>query len=238
MSLLDFLKAPRNSVAREKLLHMKAALEMRLHAAKFEAQIQMTEPEIDNNGYDFTVSHGHYHLYLQNKSVIKKSRWKKQVVHPIFLQPSFCDFNVAPGVDGVSAWSGEGASGGVLLHVIDEEAAERDSLRVTYHYFDIFFAGAVAVGLFSHGHFSQTEAQNLLREIRDGCASDRLKIPFRAFLPVSSPAAVIALRFHLPNPSNYISLIRPAYELVMGGEGINADLNEIWEESVSPWVLN
>ena len=79
MSLLDFLKAPRNSVAREKLLHMKAALEMRLHAAKFEAQIQMTEPEIDNNGYDFTVSHGHYHLYLQNKSVIKNPVGKNRL---------------------------------------------------------------------------------------------------------------------------------------------------------------
>lgn len=51
MSLYEFFKDPSNFVAREKLLNMKAALDLKQTAAKYRVQLHLTEPEIDNQGY-------------------------------------------------------------------------------------------------------------------------------------------------------------------------------------------
>lgn len=38
------------------MLHMKAALDMKVASARCGCQLDMTEPEILNNGFDFTIS--------------------------------------------------------------------------------------------------------------------------------------------------------------------------------------
>lgn len=73
MSLADFCVEPANYVARERMLHMKAVLEMKIAAASCGIQLQMTEPEIDNQGFDFTIASGYDLLYVQNKSTLDNS---------------------------------------------------------------------------------------------------------------------------------------------------------------------
>ena len=131
---------------------------------------------------------------------------------------------------------GKGASGGVLLHVIDKEAAYCGNLSVTYRYFDIFYAGAVAAGLYNVRTFPQNQARELLRKIQAGAHGERITLPIAAFLPIRSPAAVIALRFHLPSPTNYASVIRTACELAERREVVK-EFGEIWRESIAPWVI-
>ena len=96
--------------------------------------------------------------------------------------------------------------GGALLHIVSKEAAEHGRLEVKYYYFDIFYAAAVEQGVWQDRRFKREEARNTLRQIRDGNWGERITLPLRAFLPINSPAAILAFRFHMPRPSNYISL--------------------------------
>lgn len=115
MGLSDFLRSNQNFIARERLLHMKASLEMKLHAASSEEQLKITEPEIDNDGYDFVMTLRHYHVYIQSKATLDQVHVTSWNVHPVLLQASFCDRDIAPVVDGIPIWGvGEGASGAVL----------------------------------------------------------------------------------------------------------------------------
>lgn len=154
MSLYEFCHSPEHFVARERLLHMEAALDMKLHAA-CNLQLQMTEPEIDNEGYDFTVVLGYDLLYIQNKATLSDASVTAWEIHPTLLQASFADRDIAPVIDGLPVGGyGAGASGGVLLHVIDAVAARDNEFRVSYYYFDVFFAAALALGIWKNPGFT------------------------------------------------------------------------------------
>ena len=86
MSLFEFLSSNQNFVARERLLHMKSLLEMKIHAAASDEQLKATEPEIDNDGYDFVISLQNYHLFIQNKATIDQANVRSWDVHPVLLQ--------------------------------------------------------------------------------------------------------------------------------------------------------
>lgn len=123
------------------------------------------------------------------------------------------------------------------LHVIDEQAAYRGDLSVAYRYFDVFYAGAVAAGLYHVKDFSREQARELLRKIQAGTHGERLTLPVTAFLPIRSPAAIIALRFHLPSPTNYQSVIRKACELAESGKDIES-FGHCWRASIAPWAVD
>jgi hypothetical protein len=53
-----------------------------------------------------------------------------------------------------------------------------------------------------------------------------MTLPMGAFLPISSPAAVLAFRFRMPRPSNYISL----------GHQCPDGLEELWCAEVRNWL--
>ena len=226
MSLSDFLKDPHHSVARERMLHMKATLDMKVAAATCGYQLHMTEPEIDNSGFDFIIAHRYDKIHIQNKSTVDGSGVYSWDFHPLLFQVPFLERDISPIVDGYPVGGAEGAMGGALLHIVSEEAAKDGRLEVKYYYFDIFYISAVEQGLWDSKRLGREEAKNILRMIRDGNWSERISLPFRAFLPISSPAAIVAFRLHMPRSSNYISL----------GHNCPSGLEELWRAEIRHWL--
>jgi hypothetical protein len=236
MDLYAFCTAPEHYVARERLLYTKVTYEMKLHGASFGEQLQMTEPEIDNQGYDFSTALGYHLLYLQNKATLSDTGVRSWDVHPVLLQPAFHDRDLAPMVDGFPVGGLIGASGGVLLHIIDADAARKNQMQVAYRYFDVFYASAVASGLWESQDFSRSDAKKVLRAIQTGNPGDRISLPIKAFLPIRSPAAIVAFRFHIPSPSNYISLGCAAMKQDERDKTLAESLKMIWRAEVSYWT--
>ena len=137
MTLVDFLSDPKHFVARERLLHTKATLDMKLAAAHCGVQLQVTEPEIDNLGHDFIASVSFDQVYLQNKATLSKANVERWEIHTRFLEASFKDRDLAPVVHGLPVGGMAGAFGGFLLHEVSTEAAALGELKVSYWYFDI-----------------------------------------------------------------------------------------------------
>lgn len=204
MSLYDFCRNPGSLVARERLLFMRTLYEMKLHGACHGVQLLMTEPEIDRDGFDFSVAWGYHHLFLQNKTTLSDTSVSSWSIHTELLAAAWHDRDLAPVANGLPVMLPDAASGGVLLHVIDAEAAKRNELKVADFYFDIFFAAGVATGAHEVAGFSPKRAGDLLSKIQEG--APRIELPKCAFFPVRSPAAAVALRFHIPAGSNYVSL--------------------------------
>jgi len=221
MSLYDFIKADEHHVARERLLYTRAAYEMKLHGAQHGVQVQMTEPEIDNRGYDFTVVIGYEPLHLQNKATVSDTTVGRWDIHASLIQPRWHDRDLAPFNRGLPIGNYDGASGGVLLHEICAQAAKAGELKVRYFYFDQYYAAGVASGAVAAPGFSAKDAADLLDLLQN--AVGRFQLPKRAFLPISSPAAILALRMQTPGPSNYMSL---------AGEG---DVIGLWSHELEAW---
>lgn len=213
LNLATFLKRPADSVARERLLHLKAVYEMRLFAAQLGEQIQITEPEIDNNGHDFTLIRGNYGFPIQNKAAIRPGGARQWSIRAGLLQAAYADRDLVPNLDGQAA-SGysDGASGGVLLHLVDRAAAEAGELKVGYAYLDIFLIIATAAGICLNRGFSAAEAKELLRRLRDARETESVTLPERWFLGISSPAAVVDFRLGV-RPNNYVSCCCSGNEL-------------------------
>ncbi|WP_421707523.1 hypothetical protein [Algihabitans sp.] len=229
MGLFDFLNSPRHFVAREKLLHLRAAYEMKLAAARSGEQLLMTEPEIDNSGHDFVASINYDLLYVQNKSTLSGANVNAWNVHPKLLQVPYGDRDISPQIDHSPIGGIDGAMGGVLLHEIDSEAAQQDKLKISYFYFDIFFAAAVQSGLWVSPNFCREKARSIMEKIAHGERGDRISLPKQAMLPIRSPAALVAFRFHLPWPSNWISLGR------LSNEQPEVIKNH-WRSEIGQWV--
>ena len=113
------------------MLHMKAALDMKVAAARCGCQLHMTEPEIDNNGFDFTIAHRYEHLHVQNKAAMSGSGVSSWDFHPQLFQVPLLERDISPSVDGNPVGGAEGALGGALLHIVSKEAVENGRLEVT-----------------------------------------------------------------------------------------------------------
>lgn len=204
MSLYDFVKADEHHVARERLLYLRAVYEMKLHGARCGEQVQMTEPEIDNRGYDFTVMVGYEPLHLQNKATVSDAKVGRWDIHARLIRPRWHDRDLAPFHRGLPVGGYDGASGGVLLHEICAAAAKDGQLLVRYSYFDHYYAAGVASGAVKARGFPAKAAVELLDRLQN--ATGRFWLPKRAFLPIASPAAILALRMAMPDPSSYMRL--------------------------------
>lgn len=229
MSLFEFFQAPENFVARERILHMKSVLEMKTAAAAHGVQIQMTEPEIDNHGFDFTIFRGYDRLCIQNKATISGSRVSSWKAHPQHFQIPFLERQLWPEVDGLPIGSIEGAMGGLLIHRVSREAAEQNKLYVEYFYFDIFYASAVASGAYRSKKFSPQEARDILLKINKGDRGQRIVVPFKAMIPIKSPAALLSFRLDIPSPSNYVPIGRLPSHRVSG-------LEELFRAEIRDWL--
>lgn len=230
MTLVDFLSDPKHFVARERLLHTKATLDMKLAAAHCGVQLQVTEPEIDNLGHDFIASVSFDQVYLQNKATLSKANVERWEIHTRFLEASFKDRDLAPVVHGLPVGGMAGAFGGFLLHEVSTEAAALGELKVSYWYFDIIFANAVRTGLWKSNTFSPQQAESLLVDIAKADRGGRVKIRKAFMLPITSPNAILNFRLHLPRPSNWNSL---------GSVNDTWDQNRLvdhWRREISCWV--
>lgn len=212
MSLLEFCASTGSFTRpRERLLHHKAVYELKLAAAKWGGLVQVSEPEIDDLGHDFVLSVGRTALHVQNKAAIVPGGGTSWDFHAAHLTPGFSDRDVAPLVDGIPLWWPTGGGGVVLLHEIDRKAAAAGELQVSYGFFDLYYAAAVAHGFFEAPSFSSNSALQLLRSIFDlPNERSRISIPRAAFLPVKSPGAILQLRFAMPSPCNFVSVWRDA----------------------------
>lgn len=230
MTLADFVSDPKHFVARERLLHMKAVLDMKLTAAHCGIQLQVTEPEIDNLGHDFIASVAFDQVYLQNKATLTRAKVDSWEIHTRFLEASFKDRDLAPVINGFLVGGMDGAFGGFLLHEISTEAAALGELRVSYWYFDIIFANAVRTGLWRSDTFSPQQAESLLFDIAKADHGGRVKIRKAFMLPITSPSAIVNFRLHLPQVSNWNSLgsVNEAW-------GDNC-LVEDWRREINCWV--
>lgn len=230
MSLLAFVSSPEHFVARERLLHMKAALEMKMAAAHCSVQLQMTEPEIDNLGHDFIAAIAFDQVFLQNKATVDTAGVRSWDLNARFLQASFTDRDLAPVVRGLPVGGLEGAFGGFLLHEISADSANLGHLDVKYWYFDIIFANAVRTGLWKAAYFSPQQAEDLLDEIGRAERGEKICVKKDYMLPIKSPKAIVQFRFHLPRPSNWMSL---------GSKDLGVwppEIPNLWELEVRQWT--
>ena len=235
MSLFDFLIEPKNFVARERLLHNKLVYEMKVYAASHNRQIQMTEPEIDNRGYDFTVTDDvcYEALHIQSKSALVPGGASSWSIYAGILQPSWHDRDIVPDLDGLPIPGLAGATGGILLQLIDTKSAKENELVIDYRYLDIFCIYANFLGLRKWPYYSPEKARAMLKLLQNSNATDRICIPKSAFLPIKSPAAMLAFRFHIPFSTNFVSNIKLANSLQQKGCKDMHALN--WQKVTDQW---
>lgn len=227
MPLEVFLRDPSAYVARERLLFAKVAFELKLIAARDNAQLQITEPEIDNIGHDFFASIDFNGIYLQNKSVLSDASTDRWEVHCKFLQTSFENRDIAPKIDTLPVGL-EGGYGGVLLHEVDMSAAANDDLLVRYSYFDINLANLVRQSVISLPGFSPKEADDLLRELTYAGSGARVTLKRAWLLPITGIEAIAALRMHIGSFSNWMSL--------GGQDGLAGPLGQHTAREVAFWT--
>jgi hypothetical protein len=227
--LLSFLRGP-NFVPRERLMHVRAIAEMKLHGALHDAVILVSEPEIDMDGYDCSVTSEYDSILIQNKVALSRNGAREWSVRGSLLRPGFGDRDLLPLFRGLPLWASLGGAGCVLLHLVDEDAAGRDELKVTYHLCDIFYLAAVAFGVAASDRMTAHDAGHVLRAIQNSGDGDHVTLPRRAFLPLKSAASIVALRLGIPAQNNYVSSIAQADEDPQSA-------GEKWARTVGQWVM-
>jgi hypothetical protein len=181
-------------------------------------------------GHDFIAAIAFYQIFLQNKATVDTAGVTSWDLHARFLQASFADRDLAPVVRGLPIGGIEGAFGGFLLHEISADSAKLGHLDVKYWYFDIIFANAVRTGLWKTAKFSPQQAENLLDRIGRAGRGEKISVKRDYMLPIESPKAIVQFRFHLPSPSNWMSI--GSKDLGVSPPGIP----NLWELEVSQWT--
>lgn len=228
MALRNFISAPRHTVERERLLHLKAALELRLHAAKFGSRILVSEPEIDVEGFDFTLSSEFESLCIQSKGTLKSSGARSWQIRAALIKPSFYNRDLMPDLDGykVGGYS-LGGTGGILLHIIDDDAATSDVFDVSYRYLDIYWLIGVASGVAGKSLKMRKRALQLLRDIRAADDDQVIQLRLSDFAKLKSLPVLAMLRLHVGFRSNWASSCHAGGDLAELGEP--GDFALAWE---------
>lgn len=224
MSLRKFISESHRMTERERLLHLTAAQELKLHAAKHDARLMITEPEIDIEGFDFTISSEFESVYLQSKGTLKKGGAKSWCIRAALLKPSFYNRDLMPDLDGYKVGGyAIGATGGVLLHIIDEDAADADRLEISYRYLDIYWLIGVASGVAGRSEIDRKRAIELLRIIREADDEKRIELKLADFAKLKSLSAIPVLRLHIGGMSNWASSCHAGRDLAeLGNPGDHA----------------
>jgi hypothetical protein len=204
--LQDFIASPSQSIERERLLHLTIAREFKLHAAIHGARLMITEPELDIEGFDFSISSEFESVYIQSKGTMTRSGRESWQIRAALLKPSFYNRDLMPDLDGCKVGGyATGATGGVLLHIIDEDAAARDRLEITYRYLDIYWLVAVASGIAGRPPPARERALALLRDMRDADDAGHISLRRGDFAKLNSVTAIATLRLHIGGMSNWAS---------------------------------
>ena len=209
-----FMSDKTRATERERILHLTAARDLKLYAASHGERLLITDPELDLDGYDFAMSSEFESVYVQSKVTLKIGGARSWDVRAALLKPSFYNRDLIPALDGYTAWGMEtGGDGGVLLHVVDQEASNLNDLRIEYRYLDVFWLIAVAIGATMRPARSRRRALDLLREIRDAATNDKIRLNFGDFAQLPSVESLAALRLHIGVYSNWASIGKLKKEL-------------------------
>lgn len=226
---MKFVSGPKHSIERERLLYLTAVQELKLFAAIHGEQLMVTEPELDIEGFDFTITTQFESVYLQSKGTLNPGGQRQWQIRAALIKPSFYNRDVMPYLDGspVGGYT-IGATGGVVIHMIEKEAAARDLLEVSYYYLDIFWLIAVASGAAGLGRKKKNRALDLLRKIRSADDNERVTLRLTDFAKLKSFASIAALRLHVGGPSNWISASNKRGELSDEANQVSAVWTLMW----------
>ena len=226
--LHSFLSSSTHSTERERLLHLTALRDLKLYAAVHGERVMITEPELDIEGFDFVISNAFEMIHLQSKATLicgGKRRWK---VRAALIKASMYNRDLMPNLDGlpVSGFS-TGATGGVLLHVIDADGSSNESLKISYRYLDIYWLIGVASGVAGQSRQKRERALTFLREIRDANDSAHIELRFGDFACLRSITDIALLRLHIGGMSNWASACHQRADLTNLNEP-NLELSTLW----------
>ena len=193
MPLREFLAAPENTAARQRIIFDRICFDLRLAAAHrgFAPTIFDSGPERDSG--EFVLDDGDSERRLQLKTVLhdaETGRWK---VSKRLLRPNAAhviNFSVAD----------PGLGGGVILAEIDADA---DDLRVDYLYTDFFMLSALEMRLWLEASaparrgrppLTRRElASRTLSELRRGTSADELWLERPLFLRARSADCLLTI---------------------------------------------
>lgn len=223
--LLSFFRDKSHFKDRERILFLLAVHEIKLESAKHGVSALYTEPEIDKDGYDFTVTCEYETLFIQSKAALSSSGAKQWTVHAGILQPSLIDTREYE--IGNEFYGCDGATGCLLLHSIDQKELKKNNLKVSYRYLDIFYLLAIANEYIQDRSFSKDDAKNLIKRIITSDKKDRIPIPIRALFPITNVSSLVDLRYHISQANNYISLLRSSTR-----KNLNPELKELWKQTI------
>jgi hypothetical protein len=204
--LRKFLTESKYSLERERLLHLTAIQELKLYAAMNRQKLMVTEPEIDIEGFDFVLSSEFESVHLQSKGTLYKSGRKSWKIRAALIKPSFYNRDLVPDMDGLKVGGfATGATGGVVLHVIDDVAADAGRLAVSYYYLDVYWLIGIASGAGNRPKRRRERALAILRQMRKADDDERLDLRISDFAKLSSVNDIAALRLHIGGISNWMS---------------------------------
>ena len=228
MALLNLILAPKKTVERERLLHLTAVHELKLHGARHDARIMVTEPELDIEGFDFTISSDFESIYIQSKGTLNRGGARSWNIRAAILNPSFYNRDLMPILDGTPLCNyAIGATGGVLIHVIDLDAANEERFVVNYCYLDVFWLIGVASGVAGRDGRARARALDLLRQIRNANEIQLIRLRFSDFAKLISVTSVAKFRLHVGNPSNWASACHTHNDLAMAAAPNDAAMH-LW----------
>lgn len=220
---------PAHSIERERLLYITAVQELKLYAAIHGSRIMVTEPELDIEGFDFVVASNFEQIHIQSKATLHPGGAKVWKIRASLVKESFYDRDLMPDMDGqaVGGYS-TGATGGVLIHVIDGEAADVDQLKVSYRYLDVFWLIGVAAGMAGHTMRKRKRALDLLRQIRDADEDQKILFRINDFAKLNSVTDVAFLRLHIGGMSNWASRCKSTTDLSLLKASVDQPLSLLW----------
>lgn len=226
---LKFLTTPACSIERERLLHLTATHQLKLYAAIHGQRLMITEPELDLEGFDFTISSEFESVHLQSKGTLKQGGSKRWKIRAALLKPSFYNRDLMPNMDGqLLGGFSTGATGGVLLHVIDNDAVKAGRLEITYRYLDVYWLIGVASGAAGLPQKQKTRALQILREMRGSDDEQKITLRISDFASLNSVADIAFLRLNVGGMSNWASSCHSGIDLADIKALDNQDVTFTW----------
>jgi len=187
--LHQYLKDPRNSLAREALVKNRLFYDVKLHFASKGRSLLAYEAEYDRDGFDVIFDELGRQRHFQVKSVLKSSSTASFYIHRNLLRPNIDELNYYP----LSHDSfGVGYGGAVIL--VELEPTD-ESLNISYYYVDGLILSAFYAGILSYkSKVSQQSAVKSFGEFRNPRRlGGQIKLSKSSFVRLSSAGAIFGL---------------------------------------------
>lgn len=229
MSIISFLKDPKNTKVREELVNHHLFYYLKMAAAERGYHLKIYQAVVDIEGFDIIMDDDDTIRKFQLKtSVAAKTRqWK---IHRVMLCPR-SDLFDACGFSSPSSCPSIIDGGVILIGITDD-------LMYQYFYTDVYILRAFELKLFALKTLKTTTdriANHLLNEVRAGGGlHDKVSVPRSMFLQMKSPEALLAIAdFHTNTHCRYsstlVELFKKESESYLTMCDKIADLRSLWE---------